>query len=366
MKNLLLLTIMLLTLSVFGQDGGVDHFKIKTNYLQIDSIQELSPVELKVLIVDENGNVGYTTNDFGIVTSVNGQTGAVVLTADDIDDLSTVNKFTNQADIDRLVNTSGTNTGDQTIMLSGDATGSGTGLITVDVVDDSHNHIIDNVDGLQTELDSKANLSDLGDYWSRFDFTEADTTRWGTSSGGSVFSVNGQTGDVVLNVTDLVSDGASLEQLPFADGNGGVYWDDLDLNITTDGIWTKNNEGETDEYISYANHVTIGSSGEGAEEKNLFVYGTVNAKEVVVRLSPGTPVPDYVFEKDYQLTELDELENYLKENKHLPEIPSAKEVGESGLNLSKMNLLLLKKVEELTLYILDQEKRIRELEKKGK
>jgi hypothetical protein len=75
-------------------------------------------------------------------------------------------------------------------------------------------------------------------------------------------------------------------------------------------------------------------------------------------------VPDYVFEPDYDLPALDEIEAYVKEHKHLPEIPSAKEIEKEGLDLAEMNLLLLKKVEELTLIIIEQNKRILSLETK--
>jgi len=78
----------------------------------------------------------------------------------------------------------------------------------------------------------------------------------------------------------------------------------------------------------------------------------------------STKVPDYVFEQDYQLPELSETEKYIKENKHLPEIPSAKEIEKNGMDIAEMNILLLKKVEELTLHAIDQDKRIKELEKK--
>lgn len=72
-------------------------------------------------------------------------------------------------------------------------------------------------------------------------------------------------------------------------------------------------------------------------------------------------VPDYVFEPDYNLCPLNQLENYIKENRHLPGIPSAKEVDTNGLDLAEMNLQLLKKVEELTLYILEQNKKLNQL-----
>jgi len=76
--------------------------------------------------------------------------------------------------------------------------------------------------------------------------------------------------------------------------------------------------------------------------------------------TPHQPVADYVFEPDYKLTSLSEVEAYTKEHKHLPEVPSATEIGKSGLDLAQMNLVLLKKVEELTLHAIEQQKDLRE------
>jgi len=75
-------------------------------------------------------------------------------------------------------------------------------------------------------------------------------------------------------------------------------------------------------------------------------------------------VPDYVFEPDYELPTLTDVETFAKKHKHLPEIPSAKDIEQDGLNLAEMNLLLLKKVEELTLYILEQQREINQLKEK--
>ncbi len=97
---------------------------------------------------------------------------------------------------------------------------------------------------------------------------------------------------------------------------------------------------------------TIGSS-------YLFdVNGKIRANEIVV----NTTGADFVFENDYKLQSLEELEIFIKENKHLPDIPTAKEVEENGVSLGEMQTKLLQKIEELTLYIIEQEKRIRELE----
>lgn len=69
-------------------------------------------------------------------------------------------------------------------------------------------------------------------------------------------------------------------------------------------------------------------------------------------------VPDYVFEPDYKLAPLSEVEAYTQENKHLPEVPSAAEIEKGGLDLTQMNFTLLKKVEELTLHAIAQQKQI--------
>ena len=74
---------------------------------------------------------------------------------------------------------------------------------------------------------------------------------------------------------------------------------------------------------------------------------------MIVDLS--VPGPDYVFADHYRLTTLKEVEDFIQQNKHLPEIPSAKEMEANGVELGTMNMLLLKKIEELTLYLLEQQ-----------
>lgn len=94
----------------------------------------------------------------------------------------------------------------------------------------------------------------------------------------------------------------------------------------------------------------------------LTVKGKIHAEEVKVDLS--VPGPDYVFDPDYQLTSLDELKQYIDQHKHLPEIPSANQMEEDGINLMEMNMLLLKKVEELTLYVIELKEEIKVLKSK--
>jgi hypothetical protein len=92
----------------------------------------------------------------------------------------------------------------------------------------------------------------------------------------------------------------------------------------------------------------------------LSVNGKIMATEV--RVEAFTSWPDYVFAEDYNLMSLDELEQNINEKGHLPGIPSAKEVSENGFDLGDMQRRLLEKVEELTLYTIQQEKMIKELQ----
>jgi hypothetical protein len=85
----------------------------------------------------------------------------------------------------------------------------------------------------------------------------------------------------------------------------------------------------------------------------LAIAGKVVCKEIEVTL---TGLPDFVFSSDYKLRSLYDVENFININKHLPEVPSAKEVVENGLNLGDMNATLLQKVEELTLYMIQLQK----------
>jgi hypothetical protein len=87
----------------------------------------------------------------------------------------------------------------------------------------------------------------------------------------------------------------------------------------------------------------------------LDVKGTIHSQEVKVDLN--FPAPDYVFTPDYKLRSLQEIEKYVNENSHLPEIPSAKEFEKNGIQLAEMNMALLKKIEELTLYAIEQDKK---------
>jgi len=95
--------------------------------------------------------------------------------------------------------------------------------------------------------------------------------------------------------------------------------------------------------------------------QKLEVAGTIRSREVKVELAAGTG-PDYVFEPDYDLLTLEETKEYIEEHKHLPEIPSAREMEENGIEIGDMNMRLLKKIEELTLYQIELLERLEKAE----
>ncbi len=96
----------------------------------------------------------------------------------------------------------------------------------------------------------------------------------------------------------------------------------------------------------------------------LFVKDGIKTEKVKVEIAASNGWADYVFKKDYKLMPLKDLQSYIDENGHLPEVPTTEEAITNGIELKEMNILLLKKVEELTLYTLQQQKNIEEQNKR--
>lgn len=103
-------------------------------------------------------------------------------------------------------------------------------------------------------------------------------------------------------------------------------------------------------------NIAIGSSS--APEK-LSVDGTILAEEVLVKMSQDWP--DYVFDEGYDLRSLDEVEAFIAEHKHLPGVPSGQTVSEEPVALGEMNRVMMEKIEELTLHMIDLQKENRDL-----
>lgn len=98
----------------------------------------------------------------------------------------------------------------------------------------------------------------------------------------------------------------------------------------------------------------------------LYVGTGIMTEKVKIALSNSDEWADYVFQDDYALMSLEEVREYITDNGHLPNVPSAEQVVKTGIDVAKMNALLLGKIEELTLYMLQQEERIQQLESENK
>ncbi|CAL2105235.1 exported hypothetical protein [Tenacibaculum sp. 190524A02b] len=119
----------------------------------------------------------------------------------------------------------------------------------------------------------------------------------------------------------------------------------------------------------YPNGSTLGATmqiykdGKTRFTNNVAVLGKLESKEIKVT---KTPTADFVFEADYKLPSLETIEKHIKEKKHLPEIASAKEMEKNGVNVGNFQIQLLQKIEELTLYTIDQDKEIKALKNENK
>jgi hypothetical protein len=110
-----------------------------------------------------------------------------------------------------------------------------------------------------------------------------------------------------------------------------------------------------------SNNVGIGTSDPGPYK--LAVEGTLGARKI--KVTQASPWADYVFEDGYKLLTLEEVERYIRQNKHLPEVPSAREVEKVGLDVGDNQSTLLKKIEELTLYLIDLNRKVEQLSKEN-
>ena len=201
----------------------------------------------------------------------------------------------------------------------------------------------------------------------------------GESSPGALLHVGD--GDVYFNTSDPDNAGLRIKFDKASTNNGA----DVDLAIRTNGgnpivDWNIRNWGGS---YTFNHQMSNGSGGE--QTRNLFriesngnivvpggnatIDGRVKCEEVKVEV---LDIPDYVFSSGYNLRTLQETKEFITTNKHLPEIPSAREIEQNGgVDLGDMNMKLLKKIEELTLYQIElmeqlqaQQMRIEKLEKK--
>ncbi|MBO3698679.1 hypothetical protein [Roseivirga sp. E12] len=139
--------------------------------------------------------------------------------------------------------------------------------------------------------------------------------------------------------------------IDFQDSNGTYYR--MGTGIESNGAFSISNVDSSEELLK----ITSGGS--------MYLFGVLESKKIKVSVDPGN-WPDYVFAPSYELRALSEVEQYIKANQHLPEVPAAKEIETNGLDLGAMDATLLKKVEELTLYLIQESKEKDDLKKENK
>lgn len=147
-------------------------------------------------------------------------------------------------------------------------------------------------------------------------------------------------------------------------GNASPF--DPDVNYyANENYISFRHSGVSEDFLGYKNHTFyLMDSPGGGDTRNpdLIVGGKIKTSEVEVKVAPWS---DFVFENDYELRTLEEVEEHITKEGHLPEIPSAAEVTKNGINLGEMDAKLLQKIEELTLYMIDVNKRVNQLEQEN-
>jgi len=185
-----------------------------------------------------------------------------------------------------------------------------------------------------------------------------------TPSSQTKLDVNGSFKATNANITGTITGNALSAQS--ANITGAISSTKLTVNHTATTDWTY----ASSVYVNrnYTKALVVKNTLSNNEVFVVYGNGVLSTKKIftekieITMSAMGNYWYDHVFYPDYKLRPLNELEQFIKQNYHLPEIPSAKEIEENGLDLGDMQGKLLMKVEELTLYIIEQEKQIKALE----
>lgn len=173
-----------------------------------------------------------------------------------------------------------------------------------------------------------------------------------------------------------VEDGAEKASIGPASGTGLLGTSYLGFNAARSGTnWTVNSDfthngagviyGDIFGNINFAAIADVGNTNQflsDASLKSKVVFqitpsGLTRAKQIKIELTGWS---DYVFDKDYQLPTLEAVKTFIDKNHHLPDVPSATNMIKDGLDVGEMNKLLIKKVEELTLYLIEKDKQLKD------
>jgi len=214
-------------------------------------------------------------------------------------------------------------------------------------------HKIYNADpGGQTELRIAARHNSAT-WTDMVTFTSAGNVGIGTTSPGFLLDVNGISrikAPANTNANMIIQGGA---------GNYNAFWmtaTDYTLRIGGVGGTEPANGAIT---VDYLGNVSIGAVPNTPAGYKLYVSGGILTEKIKAALATSGNWSDYVFDKNYKLKPLAEVESYIRQNKHLPGMPSGDElVKEGGIDMNEMFAKQMEKIEELTLYIIEQNKQI--------
>lgn len=270
-----------------------------------------------------NGSHALYSNTTGSFNTANGS-GVLIV------NISGSNNTANGAAALYSNTTGNNNTANGVQVLNANTTGNNntaSGRLALNANTIGNNNSADGMQALYANTTGNNNTAS-GTYALRYNTTGNNNTACGynTGSGITIGSANTIIGANVMGLPAELSNTIIL-----ADGNGNQRL-----------------------YINNMGNVGIGTT---KPQSTLAVNGTITAKQVKVTL---TGWPDYVFDKDYHLMHLDSLSSFVHQHKHLPEIPTVKDIENNGIDVGINQALLLKKIEELTLYIIEQHKQIAE------
>lgn len=188
---------------------------------------------------------------------------------------------------------------------------------------------------------------------------------WTDNSGNKIHQLNFNDGGVFYrNASQADSQWGSWSQLLMTDMTVDAKFSDF----ISGGInsWIFHTPDDTRKSLHIAPRNTADTNWDwgksfiiNGENGNALLNGKFEAKEVKVTL---TPTADFVFDENYNLPKLEEVEKHIKEKRHLPEIASAAQMEKEGVNVGEFQIKLLQKIEELTLYTIEQNKQLKKLQ----